>query len=345
MKNIPHRLLISTILALGFAGAGEAAESKRILGIFYEGCEKTCEGFKAGIEKSGFDAQVEVLDLGQDKKRIPEAVKAVRDLKPDLVLVYGTTATLGVIGTLADAGKADFITDTPVVFTAVADPVGSKVISDFNSSGRPNVTGTFNRVPEKLNVQIIRRYDPEFNKLGLLYNSNEKNSLLKMKELSELAPQLGFELIALEIEPGSTEVPKVELIEQRLKDLKAQGVKWLYVGSSSFLNANGKLFTEKAVENGLAVVSPYPALVRDQSALLSIAAPREEVGQLAAEQALKILSDGKVPGQMPIAVATHFTHAVNIKVAKQLNLLPPVSFKSDDTEYVQDYFLSAAPKD
>ena len=343
-KTIQSVLQMAAVLAVGFVFPAQAADSKRILGIFYEGCEKTCEGFKAGIAKSGFDAEVDVLDLGQDKKRIPEAIRAARETKPDLVLVYGTSATLGMIGTLADAGKPEFIADAPVVFTAVADPVGSRIINDFVSSGRPNVTGTFNRVPEKLNIQIIRRYDPSFQKLGLLYHANEKNSVLKMKELTEIAPQLSFELVAMEIEPGSIEVPKVELIEQRLKDLKAKGVKWLYLGSSSFLNANGKLFTEKAVENGLAVVSPYPALVREQSALLSIAAPREEVGELAAQQALKILSDGKVPGELPIAVATHFTHAVNLTVAKKLNLLPPVSFKSEDTEYVQDYFLSTSVK-
>jgi putative tryptophan/tyrosine transport system substrate-binding protein len=95
-----------------------------------------------------------------------------------------------------------------------------------------------------------------------------------------------------------------------------------------------------AVENGIAVVSPYPALVREQQALLSIAAPREEVGKLAADQALRILSDGASPGDLPIAVAAHFTHVVNMKVAKQLGLLPPTAFKQD-TEFVQDYFLPA----
>ncbi|MFN0193561.1 MAG: ABC transporter substrate-binding protein [Aestuariivirga sp.] len=334
-------IVLSLGLLLGLAGQADAA-AKKILGIFYEGCEKTCEGLKDGIAKSGFDAEVTILDLAQDKKKIPGAIETARGMKPDAVVVYGTTATLGVIGAMADAGKPQFLNNYPVVFTAVADPVGSKVVKDLKASGRDNVTGTFNRVPEALNVQIIRRYDAGFNKLGLLYHRNEKNSVQKMEELKKLAPELGFELVALEIEPGSTEVPKIELIDARLKELKQKGVKWHYVGSSSFLNANGKLFTEKAVEKGIAIVSPYPALVREHSALLSIAAPREEVGELAAKQVLRILADGAKPGELPILVATHFTHAVNIKVAKQLNLLPPSSFKSSDTEFVLDYYLSSS---
>jgi putative ABC transport system substrate-binding protein len=327
----------------GLVGPVQAEGTKRILGIFYEGCEKTCEGFKAGIANSGFPAEVEILDVAQDKSRLPEAVKRVRDGKPDLVVVYGTTATLGTIGTLGDAADPRFIgADTPVVFTAVADPIGSRVVESFERSGRANVTGTFNRVPEKLNIQIIRRYDPTFKKLGLLYHGNEKNSVQKMKELAKLAPEMGIELVALEIDPGNIGPPKPELISVRLRELREKGVKWLYVGSSSFLNANGAAFTAAAVENGIAVVSPYPALVREHRALLSIAAPREEVGKLAADQALRILSDGAKPGALPIAVATHFTHVVNMKVAKQLELLPPTAFKKDgDTEFVQDYYLSA----
>jgi putative tryptophan/tyrosine transport system substrate-binding protein len=338
--KLPRIGVALAALFVSVLGPVHAQDQKQILGIFYEGCEKTCEGFKAGIANSGFAADVEVLDINQDKSRLPEAVKRVRETKPDLVVVYGTTATLGTIGTLDEAGDPRFIGDTPVVFTAVADPIGSHVVESFQRSGRANVTGTFNRVPEKLNIQIIRRYDPKFDKLGLLYNSNEKNSVQKMKELSELAPKMGVELVALDVDPGNSGTPKPELIPLRLRELREKGVKWLYLGSSSFLNANGELFTASAVENGIAVVSPYPALVREHQALLSIAAPREEVGKLAADQALRILSDGASPGDLPISVATHFTHVVNMKVAQKLGLLPPKAFNKD-TEFVQEYYLSA----
>jgi putative tryptophan/tyrosine transport system substrate-binding protein len=332
MKRIKFGLALTAMLAVS-AGFADAGGTKHILGVFYEGCEKTCEGFKAGIEKSGLAIEVTVLDLKQDKKRIAEAVKQARDTKPDLVLVYGTTATLGVIGTLEEGGDPKFLTGVPVVFTAVADPVGSRVVENFQRSGRANVTGTFNRVPEKINIQVIRRYDPKMSKLGLLYNGNEKNSVLKMRELAELAPDMGIELVALEIDPGNSGAPEPALIPVRLKELQEKGVKWLYLGSSSFLNVNGELFTASAVELGIAVVSPYPALVREHKALLSIAAPREEVGALAAEQALKILRDGARPGDLPIAVSTHFTYTVNMDVARELDLNPPVAFNKDTEFY------------
>lgn len=285
-------------------------------------------GFKAEIAESGFNAEVTVLDLKENKSQLPEAVKMARDMKADLVVVYGTNATLGLIGTLDDRDDPRYLHDIPVVFTVVADPFGAHIAESFERSGRPNVAGTFNRVPEAMNIDIIRKYDPAFKKLGLLYNSNEKNSVLKMQELSVVAPKLGVELVALEIDHGNSGAPDPALIPVRLRQLKDKGVKWLYVGSSAYLRANGEVFTASAVDSGIAVVSPYEDLVRDKHALLSIAARLEDVGRLAADQALKILRDGAKPGDLPVVRATKFAYVVNMKVARQLDRFPQFrSFK------------------
>ena len=306
--------------------AVESAEKKRILGVFYEGCEGTCEGFKAGISESGFDAELIVFDVKQDKSRLPEAVKQARAIKADLVVTYGTSGTLGIIGTLDDIGDPRFLNDIPVVFTVVANPFSARIAESFERSGRANVAGTFNRVPEAVNVEVIRQYDPAFSKLGLLYNSNEKNSVITMQEIAKLAPTLGVELVALEIDPDNSGKPDPAKIPVRLRELRDKGITWVYVGSSSFLSSNGELFTSSAVENGIAIVSPYEELVREQQALLSIAARREDVGRLAAQQALKILRDGATPGDLPIVRATDFAYVVNMEVARKLGLFPPFAF-------------------
>ena len=147
-----------------------------------------------------------------------------------------------------------------------------------------------------------------------------------MQELSLVAPKLGVELVALEIDPGNSGTPDPALIPVRLRQLKDKGVKWLYVGSSGYLRANGEVFTASAVENGIAVVSPYEDLVHDRHALLSIAASLSDVGRLAADQALKILRDGAKPGDLPVVRATKFSYVVNMTVAKQLGRFPPFSF-------------------
>lgn len=323
-------MLIRVGFVLGLLGlmvtSSQASGPKHILGVFYEGCEEVCQGFKEAMAESGFPAEITIVDLKQDKSQLPAVVEQARTMPADLVVTYGTTGTLGVIGTLSDEDNPAYLHDIPVVFVKVADPFSTGIAAGFAGSGRANVTGTFNRVPEAVNIEVIRQYDPTFNKLGLLYNSNEKNSLATLKELTRVAPTLGIELVALEIDPGNSGVPDVARIPERMAELKAKGVRWVYLGSSSFLNVNGALFTSSAVENGIAVVSPYEPLVRKQQALLSIAARMEDVGHLAAEQALRILRDGATPGDLPIVQATDFAYVVNMAVAKQLKRIPPFAF-------------------
>ena len=81
-----------------------------------------------------------------------------------------------------------------------------------------------------------------------------------------------------------------------------------------------------AMFTGIAIVSPYEALVRNDSALLSVAAREDDIGRLAARQALAILRDGQKPGDLPILSATDFAYVLNMDVARQLDKLPPFAF-------------------
>ncbi len=325
MKSI-QCILAPILLACAMTAAAQAEEKRTILGVFYEGCEFLCQGFQNALADSGFPVELVIRDIDQDKSLLPKIVEDVRASKPDLVLTFGTSVTLGVIGTLDDAGDDRFLNDIPVVFTVVADPFGARVAESFEGSGRSYVAGTFNRVPETVNMEVIRQYDPSFAKLGLLYNSNERNSTIKKEELQALAPTLGIELIALELDPGRDGAPDTATIPLRMAELREQGVKWLYLGSSSFLRLNAELYTSSAVENGIAILSPYESLVRDHQALLSIAARYRDIGALAAEQALRILRDGAVPGDLPVVRATDFAYVVNMDVARKLDRIPPFAF-------------------
>lgn len=303
-----------------------AAESKLILGVFYRGCEELCEGFQAALADSGFDAQMVVRDVAQERSRLPKIVEEAREMQAHLVLTWGTSVTLGVVGTLDTVDDPAFLNDIPAVFTVVADPFGTRIAESLDGSGRANVAGTYNRVPEAVNIEVIRRYDPDFVRLGMLFNSNERNSIVKKNELAELAETMGFELVALELDPGNLAVPDIATIPTRMADLAAAGIRWLYLGSSSFMRQNGAVVTESAVANSIAVLSPYEGLVRDQEALLSVAARYEDVGRLAADLALRILRDGAVPGELPIAQATDFAYVVNMDVARKLDRYPPFAF-------------------
>lgn len=325
--NVAVRLaVLAMVVCLSATTTPRAEEPRTILGIFYEGCEHLCQGFKDAIAESGFPAEVIIRDIAQDKSQLPRVAREAKEMAPDLVLTFGTSVTLGIIGTLDDAGDERFLTDIPVVFTVVADPFGTRIAKSFERSGRSNIAGTFNRVPESVNLEVIRQYDPTFDKLGLLYHSNERNSVIKKEELEALAPTLGIELVAVELDPGNAGAPDPATIPLRMAELREKGIRWTYLGSSSYLRLNSELYTSSAVENGIAILSPYESLVREHQALLSVAARYYDIGKLAADQALKILRDGVTPGDLPVVRAMDFAYVVNMDVARKLDRIPPFAF-------------------
>lgn len=316
---------ISALALLVLSSFHALAETKTIYGISFNLCDPICQGFEAEIRESGFDAEVIWRDYGLDKSRLPGLVAEAREIGADLILTNGTNATLGVIGTFGDIGNEAFVSEIPVVFTNVANPFSANIAEGFEGTGRANVAGTFNRPDEALNIQVIKTYDAEFDTLGLLYNSDELNSAIKHAELVELSQTLGFKLIAVELSENGQR-PDPASLPSALDHLQDNHVRWIYLGSSSFLQNYAEDFTRGSIDRGMAVVSPYEHLVRDSHALISVAAHLKDVGRLAARQALKILRDGETPGDLPIVKATDFAFVVNMDVARELNLIPPFAF-------------------
>jgi putative ABC transport system substrate-binding protein len=86
-------------------------------------------------------------------------------------------------------------TDIPVVFTAVTDPVGAGLISNWESHPNENVTGVSDMIVVSDDVELITEILPNVKKLGTMYNSGEDNSVFLVKELKKACDNLGIEVV------------------------------------------------------------------------------------------------------------------------------------------------------
>jgi putative ABC transport system substrate-binding protein len=324
-----RRVLAAGIAALMLSAAPPAGslqtengdQALQIVMVTFRGCEEACTGFHDYIEASGLDAEIVVRDIGRDRRLLPELVEEVTAMQPDLLVTWGTTVTRGMIGTLDDDAGA--VRGVPTVFMIVADPVGAGIVESYEGSGRPYITGTRNRVPEDTQMRVLADYRP-FTRIGLIYNDDELNAVLKADEMHAVAADQGFEIVERVIANDADGVPMVDDIPQAVADIAAEEVDFLYVGSSSFLLANADAFTTAALDHGLAVATAYEAMVRDSHGLIALASAYYNVGQLAAFQAERILAGGETPGDMEILGLNRFTVLVNIDTAHALGLYPPM---------------------
>ncbi len=320
-------LLFSVTFALMARSSAFAVDAHFKIGmVTWIGCEDVCKGLQDSLAANRIKADFIVMDAAQDKDQLPGFIKRARAEKMDLVITWGTKATLGMVGTLADRDNRAYLNDIPVVFTVVADPIGSSIIASYDATGRSNLTGTRNRVPESVNIKSIQRYLPGFNHLGMLYEAGTPNSVGKVDEIRALSHSMGFKLDAVPLgvlADGSTDPAS---IKTGIEALVKAGVQFIYLGSSAFLEKESDRFTGDAVAAGLPVLTPYEDMVKTSSALMSVAAKDYDVGKLAGEQVRRILIDKARPGDISVLAMKEFAYLVNMKVAKKLNLYPPVEF-------------------
>jgi len=297
--------------------------SFKIYMAVWRGCEDACRGFQDYFREEGIDVEFIIRDANRDKTRLPEFVREARELKVDLVLTWGTSVTVGMIGTLAGNDPAQHITHIPVVFMIVADPVGAGIIENYGSSGRANITGTRNRVPEEVQIKAIRAYR-YFKRLGIIYNVNELNSVLNLRKIRNLSKKMRFDLYERSIDLDENGKPILESVAQKIKELRGRNIAFIYVGSSSFLMRHRDYLTNSAIEQGVPIVSAYEAMARKSNALLAVASRYYSVGKLAGFQAKNILMKKLAPSDLPILSLSRYSYVINMQTARKLKLYPPI---------------------
>lgn len=310
-----------------------AAQDKLIYMVVWRGCEEACESFIEDVKDRNLAAKIVVKDIARDKTKLPAIIKEIKNAQADLVVTWGTSVTLGIVGPMAKqvegVGKANtneqYLNTIPVVFMIVADPIGANIISSYKATGRANVTGVRNRVPEKINIKAIKAFAPDFQHLGLLYNPQEANSKLKAQELVELAAKMKFQISVTPLTLTAEGELDTASLSSQLAIMKSKKVDFIYLGSSSLIRKSGEVFTRVALDNKLPTLSPYEHLVRKSNALLSVAARYADVGKLAAQQMVDILIEQKTAGSLPVKSVKKYAYVINMQVAKSLNLYPSVN--------------------
>lgn len=315
-------MLMVLAMSASTANAQTSDNPLTIVMVTFRGCEEACEGFKDYVEQFEVPAEVIVIDIARDRDRIPGIRDEVRAIGPDLLVTWGTSVTRGMIGTVDDSDAA-LVSGIPTVFMIVADPVGANVVTSLKNPGRHYVTGTINRVPEEIQMGVLAQYRP-FDRIGVIYNDDELNSVLKAEEIVRVGEDQGFEVVSRILRNGADGSPLVEDISVAVADLAESGVDFLYVGSSSFLLSNADLLTGAALDEGLPLATAYEAMVRDSDALIALANAYYNVGQLAGRQAERILVDGATPGDLEVIGLDRFTVLINIDTAAKLSLYPPM---------------------
>lgn len=104
----------------------------------------------------------------------------------DLIVAIGTPAAQALM-------RAVKGTDIPVVFTAVSDPLASKLVTNLKIP-EGQVTGVSDFVDPKPQFEFFKKLLPKLKRIGIVYNPGEDNSTALNKLMEKAAEELDLKL-------------------------------------------------------------------------------------------------------------------------------------------------------
>ena len=234
--------------------------------------------------------------------RMSEIAAEFVRLKVDVILTAGTA------GALAVKQATSII---PVVFTTVADPVGTGVVGSL-SRPEGNITGLSNQSAEIAGkrVALLGEIVPNLRRLAILANTSSPIGVMETSETQLAAQTVGVDTVALAIRRAEEIAPAIEGIKGRADAL--------YIASEALMNTNRFRINSLAQDARLPTMHGEKGYV-EAGGLMSSGASFTDMYRRAAEYVDKILRGAKA-ADLPVAQPTKFELAINAKIAKALGL-------------------------
>ena len=312
--------------AVPAAAAGRSARPFRIYAITFRGLTEVEKGFSDHFSHRKIPVDIIHRDLNRDASRMPGFLAEIHATRPDLVYTWGTSVTLGVTGPFDAVQPGLHITDIPVVFTLVASPTLAKIVPLLNAPGR-NITGVTHVGSTAAQIRAMAQYR-RFKTLGVLYTPTEKNSLVVVDEIRQLARARGFRLVERHFKLDSAGKPSAQGAAELVRELKAAGAEWLYLPPDSFLGTLADtVVIPAAMQQRLPSFASTEQLMQ-AGAMSGLVSRYYNVGQFTAHKAEQILVGGRSPGSIPVETLTRLSYQINMSAARHLNLPPPLSMLS-----------------
>jgi putative ABC transport system substrate-binding protein len=317
MRRLLSGIILCTLLLCG----GTLAQEKRykVMMILFRGTTPAETGFMDHLS-SRLPVEFLVRDVAGESRKAHEFVEEARRERVDLIYTFGTSVTLEVVGATGKIDPAVHVTDIPVVFNIVADPVGAGLAPAFAATGR-NLTGVSHLVPMADQLRAMQRFR-QVAKLGVIYNASEPNSRLAVAQLRGLVGQFKLQLVEAAIISGPK--PEAAEIAQAMRPLIAARPGFIYLPSDSSLIERADAIVELARPAGIPIISATEGPIREDGALMGLVSNYANAGAFAGYKAEQILRGKEAVSNIPIETLRRFTLVVNMTTAVQLGIYPPL---------------------
>ncbi len=273
--------------------------------ITHQSLDATREGFVDELAKQGYveGENIEIdLQNAQGEQRNLKTISQQLAESSDVVLAIATPSAQSLANTTQT---------TPVIFSAVTDPVSAKLVESREHPGG-NVTGTSDQSSDAISTQInlIKKVLPKAKTIGILYTQSEPNSVVQKDEAKRLLEEKGFTVVEKTILDSNN-------VKAAAESLMAE-VDMVFVPTDNIISSTMETVKQVSIKHKVPVFGGSTEMVA-VGGLYNYGTNYEELGRQTARMLVRVLK-GEKPENIAVELPEKLELHTNQEMADALGI-------------------------
>ena len=273
--------------------------------ITHQSLDATREGFVDELAKQGYveGKNIEIdLQNAQGEQRNLKTISQQLAESSDVVLAIATPSAQSLANTTQT---------TPVIFSAVTDPVSAKLVESREHPGG-NVTGTSDQSSDAISTQInlIKKVLPKTKTIGILYTQSEPNSVVQKDEAKRLLEEKGFTVVEKTILDSNN-------VKAAAESLMAE-VDMVFVPTDNIISSTMETVKQVSIKHKVPVFGGSTEMIA-VGGLYNYGTNYEELGRQTARMLIRVLK-GEKPENIAVELPEKLELHTNQEMADALGI-------------------------
>ena len=267
--------------------------------ITHQSLDATRDGFVDELAKQGYveGKNIEIdLQNAQGEQRNLKTISQQLAESSDVVLAIATPSAQSLANTTQT---------TPVIFSAVTDPVSAKLVESREHPGG-NVTGTSDQSSDAISTQInlIKKVLPKAKTIGILYTQSEPNSVVQKDEAKRLLEEKGFTVVEKTILDSNN-------VKAAAESLMAE-VDMVFVPTDNIISSTMETVKQVSIKHKVPVFGGSTEMIA-VGGLYNYGTNYEELGRQTARMLIRVLK-----GEKPENIAVELPEKLELHTNKEM---------------------------
>ncbi|MDS4621761.1 ABC transporter substrate-binding protein [Streptococcus pneumoniae] len=200
---------------------------------------------------------------------------------------------------------------TPVIFSAVTDPVSAKLVESREHPGG-NVTGTSDQSSDAISTQVnlIKKVLPKAKTIGILYTQSEPNSVVQKDEAKRLLKEKGFTVVEKTILDSNN-------VKAAAENLMAE-VDMVFVPTDNIISSTMETVKQVSIKHKVPVFGGSTEMIAVGD-LYNYGTNYEELGRQTARMLIRVLK-GEKPENIAVELPEKLELHTNQEMADALGI-------------------------